>query len=803
MESYKNKRESVKNSKKEVDFQWFFISFFIHWKWFLLSIILFLMWGFLRLRYSTPIYNVQAKIILKDSRRGGLNNSELSVFQSMGILQNNTSVENEIEILTSRNLAESVVIEQELFIRYVVKGKFKDTELYGNGNPKYYYTSPVKVFVDSSVISALGSTILLKVSTTDNHNILVEGNYGGNVFSGEYSFLPAVVATPIGELLLLGDETSTLRAEYPVEIQIIPPLSIAQWYLGMLSVSLTDNNTSVVRLSLNETNSQRGGDFLTKLINLYNSDTMADKDKAANSASRFIDERLSELGGELIHSEKEVQAYKQANDIADISYEADLVIGEKNVYEKMEREIESKLMMLSFLDDEFKKNEESSLLPITLGIIMDTPPLSTSLDQYNKLIQDKKRMLAYTDIETPIIKRIDERLSTLRENIRMNIESLRYSLEEQKKDYADLRKIYSEGIEEVPRKERELTEIVRQQMIKADLFVTLLSRKEEIALTLAVTAPSAKLLESPLSSGAPIAPRKMRLYMLCLLGGIVCPFVVIGIRELFNYKISNEEEVRRFSEVPVVVSLPMVKSKETLVISSHSTTAIAERFRLLRTNLQFLLGNPDKKVILVTSAISGEGKTFVSINLAMTFSLKYKTILVGLDIRRPKIGIYLDLPKEAGFISYLTGNNTDIDKLINKNIKGTELDVLIAGVVPPNPNELLMEKTLDDLFVLLRKKYDYIIIDTSPVGSVSDAFLVNRVSDVSLYIVRGNFSPKSSVTLINNIYDEKRLNDVNIVLNAFNNKKSGHYGYGYGGYGYGYGYGYGNYRNYGYGYTTE
>jgi capsular exopolysaccharide synthesis family protein len=378
---------------------------------------------------------------------------------------------------------------------------------------------------------------------------------------------------------------------------------------------------------------------------------------------------------------------------------------------------------------------------------------------------------------------------------------LQITLQEQQKQYQKLKDLYDTGIEEVPRKERELADIVRQQLIKANLYVELLSRREEIALTLAVTAPSAKVLESPLPSGGPIAPQKMRIYMMCLLVGVLCPFVVIGIHELFNYKISNEESVRRFTAgVPVIVSLPMIKSKDTLVITPHSTTAIAERFKLLRTNLQYVLAD-HKKVILITSTISGEGKTFVSINLAVTFSLKYKTILVGLDIRRPKIGIYLNLPKKAGLISYLTGSETDVEQLINKNINGTGLDVLVSGIVPPNPNELLMEKTLDDLFIVLRNMYDYIIIDSSPVGSVSDAFLLNRVADVSLYIVRGSFSPKSSMNLINNIYDEKRLSNVNIVLNAFDSKKSG-YGYGYG-YGYSYGYGYGSYGYGNYGYTTE
>jgi capsular exopolysaccharide synthesis family protein len=229
------------------------------------------------------------------------------------------------------------------------------------------------------------------------------------------------------------------------------------------------------------------------------------------------------------------------------------------------------------------------------------------------------------------------------------------------------------------------------------------------------------------------------------------------------------------------------------VVTPHATSAIVERFRLLRTNLQFALDSPEKKTILVTSTISEEGKTFISINLALVFSLKYKTILVGLDIRRPKIDRYFNLPKEAGLISYLSGEETNVNKLIHKNVNGSGLDILIAGIVPPDPNELLIDKTLDNLFVSLRQRYDYIIIDSSPVGSVSDTFLLGRVSDVSLFIIRSNFSPKSAISLANNIYRDNRLKNINIVLNAFDSGKVGHYGYGYGygSYGYGYGYGYG------------
>jgi capsular exopolysaccharide synthesis family protein len=801
MESNRNKRDNVKNSGKEIDFQWFILSFLIHWKWFLLSIILFLLLGFFRLRYTTPVYVVHAKIILKDSKRGGLSNSELSVFESMGFLENSKNVENEMEILSSRNLLENVVIAQELFIKYIVKGHFKNTELYGDGNSNFYYSAPVKVFVDTTVITSLHTAIILNVSTEDSEVIHVVGNYGGQEFSGEYSALPAVIATPVGELLLLDDPNSKLRPEYPVEIQVVPPLWVAQQYMGMLNLSLTDNNTTVVRLSLSETIRKRGEDFLIRLIDLYNSDTMADKDRAANNASRFIDERLEDLKEELVLSEVDVQVYKQRNKIANINTETGLIIGERNEYEKKLIETGTKMLLLTMLEEEFNNsNVDLRQLPASLGGNLDAPSLTGSMDRYNQMVLERGRLLTYTEAESPIIKRLDERLTILRENIIVNLQTLRLTLKEQQTQYEKLKQLYDTGIEDVPRKERELADIVRQQLIKANLFVELLSRREEIALTLAVTAPSAKVLESPLSSGGPIAPQRMKMYMMCLLAGVISPFVIIGIRELFNYKISYEDTVRRFTEgVPVIVSLPLVKSKESLVITPHSTTAVAERFRLLRTNLQYVLNNPDRKVILVTSTISGEGKTFVSINLAVTFSLRYKTILVGLDIRRPKIGVYLNLPKKAGLISYLTGNESDLSQIINRNVAGTGLDVLVSGIVPPNPNELLMEKTLDDLFVQLRQMYDYVIVDTSPVGSVSDAFLVNRISDVSLYIVRGGFSPKSSMALINNIYDENRLNNVNIILNAFDSKKSGYgYGYGYGGYGYGYGYGYGSY-----GYTTE
>jgi len=350
-----------------------------------------------------------------------------------------------------------------------------------------------------------------------------------------------------------------------------------------------------------------------------------------------------------------------------------------------------------------------------------------------------------------------------------------------------------------------MSELERQGGIVSSLYSSFLQTKSELEMSMAVSVPVVKVLETPMVMGGPVSPNKSQTYLFCLLTGILLPYVILGVRSLLNFRISDEEEVMRHSEVPAIISLPQVKKTDGVLISATSTSPVAERFRLLRTNLQFGMGKT-KKSVLVTSTLSGEGKTFVSINLAMTFALKYKTLLVGLDIRRPNLSTFFSLGKNLGVISYLTGEETDLDKLIYRNINGTDLDVLTSGIIPPNPNELLMDSMLDELFAKLRDKYEYIIIDSSPVGIVSDAFLLKRISDVSLFVLRAGLTPKSAMSLANSIYHEDRLNNLNLVLNAFH-RGSGRYGYGYGyyrGYNYSYygGYGYG-YNGYGYGYTSK
>jgi len=787
--------DKAKDQGKEINFQWFVVNFLIYWHWFVASIILFLLGGYLYLRYAIPVYNVSTNVVLRDSRRGGLGNSELSYFERLGYIDaNSNNVENEMEVIRSRNLLETTVKEEEAFIRYYVKGRFRSTDLYGGAGRRYYPAPPMTVFLDKNSISALRTAISLKISSSKNSTILVEGQYGSETFNYEFSSIPGIIKTSIGELLLLPSEKNiTLKAEYPLYVQILPPLWVAQSYMGGLSEDFTTKNASVIRITLQETNPARGVSFLNRLIQVYNRETLADRNNAATKASAFISDRLDELNKSLLSSEGKVELYKKENKIGlTLTPEANLYMNENNDYSKKLISLGTDELKLSFLQQAVEKGD-NALLPAALAV--DNASLVANLDRYNQYVLERERLLSYVKEDAPIILKSNERIGIIRENILTSIKALKYANDISKNEYKGMADQYDSGIGEIPTKERELADMLREQVIQSDLYINLLRQKQEIELTLNVATPSARVIDDPMAGGM-IYPRRMYTYMICLSMGLIFPFLIMGIRELLNYKLTNEEEIRRLSGMPIIVSLPIVKTKMPIVVTSHATSSIVERFRLLRTNLQFILDTPEKKSIMITSTISGEGKTFVAINLAMTFSLKYKTILVGLDIRRPKINSYLGLPKQMGLVSYLTGEETNINNLIFRNVHDTNLDILASGMVPVNPNELLIERTLDDMFMDLRKQYDYIIIDSSPIGSVSDAFLINRVCDVTLFIVRNDLTPKSALSLTNVVCDEKRLKNPNLVLNGFTGKRR-QYGYGYG-YGYGYSYGYGKSYDYGY-----
>ncbi|GHT07522.1 tyrosine protein kinase [Bacteroidia bacterium] len=768
-------------SVNEVNIHWFVVCLLRYWKWFIPSIFVFLLGGYLYARYATRIYRIESSVILKDSKRGGGGNSEMSMFESLGYMQRSgANVENEVVVLRSRDLLKNVVQKYGFYTNYIVEGRFQDTELYGNNNPKIYRSTPVRLLLDSTVLAHLGTTLKMKVERTKQGSIKVVGTYRKRPFSSEMAKLPAVVKSPAGDLLLTdGDDGTVLRRDYPLTIVANPPLWMAQRYLSRLTVELTGKNTTIVRIALKETNRSRGEAFLGDLIDFYNLDAMNDKNNASMNAVAFINRTLDGIREELLLSERLLQEYKERNLIADRK----MLFEEENGFMKTLIGMDTQYQLQTLLANEVK-NMGKDFRPLPASFSVLDGSLSARVAEYNSDVTKRDRLLQTATAESPAVIRLQDRLGVLLDEIKEGLSISKTVWQKQRSQYSELDNLYKSTIQQFPRVERELIELERHHQMLANLNVNLLSQKQSLELTMAVSAPTAKVSESPLAYG-PVAPRKSLIYFLCLLGGFIFPFVVLALREFLSYKVSTQEEVERLTHVPVTVSLPVKKESGYVVVSERSTSPMAERFRLLRTNLQFILGKPENKVVLVTSMMSGEGKTFVATNLAMTFALQYKTVLVGLDIRRPKIGAYLGLPKKSGLLDYLTEKQPDMDKLIEHNVCGTKLDVLISGVIPPNPNELLIKSTLDTMFKELRARYDFIIVDSSPIGSVSDSFSLSRISDASLFVLRKNVSLKASLRLVNEIEQEKRLQNVNLVLNAFDDGKMGPYGYGYG-YGYGY-----------------
>jgi capsular exopolysaccharide synthesis family protein len=794
---------SAKNSsekQREIDFQWFLISFLIHWKWFVLSVALFLFIGYAHLKNQVNVYSIASTIILKGSGSSS-SNDELGIFEAMGVVKANNNLENEIRIMKSRNMIEKVIVENQLFVQYSVIGRFnKSVELYGYGNP-YYGTTPVKVYVDSTVFTALGTGIYMTISVTPDSTILAQGTYGSRSFSSEFTTLPGAVETPVGDILLLPDANTTLTAAYPLEVSILPPNWVTGSYIPRLNVG---KNGNTIILSMYETNIQRASDFLTKLVQIYNDDAIDDKNNASKIALSWVNSQLKDLEASFIASEDEIQAFKEAHEIALLDGQISYNIPKYSDYNEAALGWESQYAMF----DLFKKEVEADgYTRINTAITFDQN-LQVLSQRYNSAVDERDRVRKYASDDLPLIKIIDTKVQSLKEQLTDELNVAKFRLDHRHEDAEKVRGFFTDKIKSAPSLQRKMSDLDREFGLVQGMYSSFLQTKSDLELSMAVNVPVVKVLESPMASG-PVSPNRQQTYLICLLCGILAPYLILGLRSLLNFKISDEEEVMRHSEVPAIITLPLVKKTDQIQISATSTSPVAERFRLLRTNLLSVLGKNGKSV-LITSTLSGEGKTFVSINLAMTFSLKFKTLLVGLDIRRPNLSAFFSLPKKMGVISYLTGEETNVDKLIYKNINSTSLDVLTSGVVPPNPNELLMDSSVEELFAKLREKYEYIIIDSSPVGIVSDAFQLKRVADVSLFVVRSGLTPKSAMSLANNIHREDRLNNLNLVLNAFH-RGSGRYGYGYGyyrGYNYSYygGYGYtgsGYGYSYGYDYTTK
>lgn len=797
----------LEEKEEQADIKAILFKYIIRWPWFIASIIICIACAWIYLKQSTPIYNITASVIIKDEKKGGTMGNEFSGLEDLGLLNPSKNIDNEIEILQSKSLIKDVVNELGLYINYWGNKGFKTTDLYG--------ASPILVHYSFKDAETLNAPIQLTINYQKNGNLNVnmitdKGNDNEKKINKTFTEFPAVLSSEKGVITFIENQQVPIVEDVNLDITISHPLAIAKGYRSALSIEPTSKTTSVATISIKNTNKKRGEDFINKLVEMYNRDANDDKNEVAQNTAHFIDERISVINQELGTTEQELENFKRESGLTDLSSDAQLAVAEKSAYEKLCVENGTQLNLIQYLSDYLKKPENANTtLPVNVGL--NDKSLTEQISQYNALILERNRLRRTSSDSNPVVRRLDSNIDDMHASLLTTINSVYKGLLITKADLDRQAGKYAGQISNAPAQERRFVSIQRQQEIKAGLYLMLLQKREENNIALAATANNAKIIDDALADDVPISPNKKIIYLAALVLGFGIPVAIIYILSLLSYRIEGHSDVERLTRVPVIGDVPLNDSDEkyAIAVRENDNDIMAETFRSLRTNLLFMLGDPDKKVILVTSTTSGEGKTFIASNLAVSLALLgKKVVIVGLDIRKPGLNKVFHIShKERGITQYLVApQSTDLRSMIQSSELSANLHILPGGTIPPNPTELLARKSLDDAIELLKKDYDYVVLDTAPIGMVTDTQLIARVADISVYVCRADYTHKNDYQLINELYANKRLPGLCTVINGLDMKKKKYgYYYGYGKYGryYGYGKKYGYGYGYGYGDTSD
>lgn len=764
----------------------------LHWYWIVLSTIVALGAAFGYLKYTRPVYASNMKILVKDedSRSRMYRGGQLAL-ESMGVISNSNGFDNELEILTSSNISQRVIKSLKLYVSYELDGRLRNHELYKN-NP-YIVDMPENQLVD------LHSLIQLKIDRQGDGvhvagEIYVPRSKEPILFERSVKELPGSFNTPVGTITL--QRNPGVGAELPEQAMyatIMPLEYAAKAYGSRLSVSASSKTTTVAVLNYLDTQPERAIDYLNELFRSYNEDANEDKNEVALKTEEFLKNRISAIREELDATESNLESYKKKNELINLTNDASNALNKLTEYQKEQVELETQLnlvtALLDYVDD---PRNAFNVVPSNLGL--KDADMSNLLNKYNDYVLQRNRLLKSSSPENPYVKRLTAQLEEMWPTIRLSLKSVRENILTQKRSAEDQYNLFSRRVGEAPTQERSLNNIIRQQEIKVELYLMLLQKREENYISLNSTAAKARVIDDPRSTGQ-VSPKTKVILLGALVLGLCFPVGLIYLLGLLRYRIEGREDVEMLTKIPVLADIPLApKSLDgelSLAVRENSNDMMEEAFRGLRTNLRFILSEKEN-VIACTSCIPGEGKTFISTNLAMSLALLGKrVIIVGLDIRKPRLvklfGLSSDHRGITTFLSSDSGDFQDLDKQIHHAVLNPNLDVLPAGVIPPNPGELISREQLDHAIALLREHYDYVIVDTPPVGLVSDTLSAARVADMTIMVCRADYSPRNNFQLINALHHDNKMPKITLVLNGIDLKKRK----------YGYYYGYGKYSKYG------
>ncbi|CAG9868478.1 GumC family protein [Bacteroides ovatus] len=795
--------EAQESKEENIDVKELLFKYLIHWPWFVGTVVACLIAAWVYLYMSTPVYTISATVLIKDDKKGG-SAGMLSGLESLGLdgmVSSSQNIDNEIEVLHSKTIAKEVVEDLGLYISYTDEDEFPSRNI--------YKTSPVQVSLTPQEADLLEEPMIVEMTLQPQGSIDVNVKIGDDEYQKHFEKLPAVFPTERGTLAFFLPPDSVLSSKRTLEettdsekttrnitATINKPLAVAKGYCKNMTIEPTSKTTSVAVISLKNSNVQRGKDFINKLLEMYNINTNNDKNEVAQKTAEFINERISIISKELGSTEKDLESFKRGAGITDLTSDAQIALTGSAEYEKKRVENQTQINLLQDLQ-KYMQNEGYEVLPSNIGL--QDVNLAAAINRYNEVLVERKRLLRTSTENNPTIINLDTSISAMKENVQVSLDRVLRGLFITKADLDREANRYSRRISEAPGQEREFVSIARQQEIKAGLYLMLLQKREENAITLAATANNAKIIDDAIADEAPVSPKGKMIYLIALVLGVGIPVGVIYLLELTKFKIEGRSDVEKLTSVPIVGDIPLTDEKQgAIAVFENQNNLMSETFRNIRTNLQFMLEN-DKKVILVTSTVSGEGKSFISANLAISLSLLgKKVVIVGLDIRKPGLNKVFNIPrKEVGITQYLANPEKNLMDLVQLSDVSKNLYILPGGTVPPNPTELLARDGLDKAIETLKKNFDYVILDTAPVGMVTDTLLIGRVADLSVYVCRADYTHKNEYTLINELAENNKLPNLCTVINGLDLKrrKYGYY-YGYGKYGKYYGYG----KRYGYGY---
>ncbi len=790
--SYQDLSENVNN----IDLKEVVEKYLKYWKWFLLSIVLGIIISFLYLNFQKSIYQANSTIKIKNENAG--DNSALSAFQDLGVIPaNNQVVEDEMEILLSKDLIAEVIKSLNFNVQYFTNqnyiSKFLDntfsfnTEFYEN---ELYKDSPLEInfLLKDSELYEVNSEFIIFINSLNNFTFIDSKNS----VEKRYAF-GEKVTTNFGDIILIPKvdlKASNLIGE-KILVKISSILGLSNAYSETLNIEPISEFSSILNLKFTSPKKEKAEDFLRELVKKYNDRAIKLKDALTKSTSEFVDKRLTIISDDLENIDLNVESIKTRYRLSDVASTTGLNMQTGQEVENQIVQANAQLEKIGYIKDYVSTKGENELIPVDVGVADNN--VSSSVSQYNQLVMQKKRLLENSTEKNPIVINVNKQLKDLKSNINQGLNNLessqKISLDALKRQDALINsRIYS-----APRQERQYRDIQRQQQIKEELYLYLLQKREETAITLGVADPNAKIVDSATSLPDPVSPNKLFTYIGFLIVSLFVPFLIFYLIELFDKTIHSREQVEKvLTNVPVIGDIPKIESKNNYLIKKDDYSGVAEAFRILRTNLNFLspFSNSKKgKTIFITSTIAHEGKSLVSSNLATALAHAGKrTILLGMDIRAPKIKPYLGVKSKNGITSYIVNSDLTPEKIIVNVPNIDNLSIITSGELAPNPAELLMESRVGELFDFVKENYEYIIVDTAAYSKVTDTLLISKYADAFIYVVRANYLDIRALKYIKSLYRERKLPNLSVLVNGIDYKKV---------YGYGYGYGYGkNFEDY-------